>query len=199
MLINPHGVLPVLPGTHLLTESLSLVGAVFDDPKQEGRTWRIESLFAPVSGRALGGIRARVVDNKGFLSFVNQRDLELLLDLASPGDWCPWSRSEYPGMNAEEEGWFGICCDAQDLRDQLQEYELFLRGHYHNYTQLPAGFEYTRRIHKDYGKTVDELLLFLWDADPATGQGPDGRLETIERRWSSVEERRVVWDMEPCT
>ena len=200
MLINPHGQLPILPGTHLLTESFSLVGTVFEDPKQDGRTWSIERLFAPLRGRALGGIRARVVDNKGFMSFVNQRDLELLLDLAKPGDWCHWDRSVYPGLNDEEDGWFGICCDEYDRRDQLQEYELFLRSYYSDqYTQLPAGFEYTRRIHKDYGKTVEELLLFLWDLDPSTGLGPDGRLETIERRWSSVEERSVIWELEPCT
>jgi hypothetical protein len=202
VLLDPNGPLPILPGTRLLTESFSLVGVEFEDPKQDGRVWRIERLFAPIRGRALGGVRARVVDNKGFTSFVNQRDLELLLDVATPGSWCHWSGTYYPGLNDDKDGWYGLCCDAEDLRDQLQEYELWLRDYFsstYQYTQLPSNLEYTRRVHVEDGKDVEELLLFLWDQDPETGLGPDGRYETIDRRWRSVEERRVVWDRVPVT
>ncbi len=201
MLINPNGPLPVLPGTRLITEPLSLVGVEFDDPREDDRTWRIERLFAPIKGRALGGIRARVTDNKGFISFVNQRDLELLLDLATPGGWCQWNDSVYPGLNDEQDGWYGLCCDTEDLRDQLQEYELYLRDYYkaeHSLDYVPDNLEYTRRVHTESGRDVEELLLFLWDRDPETGMGPDGRLETIDRRWKSVEERRMRWDRVPC-
>ena len=201
MLINPNGPLPILPGTRLLTESFSIVGVEFEDPKESSRTWRIERLYAPIKGRALGGIRAQLIDNKGFVSFVNQRDLELLLDIATPGAWCHWANTYYPGLNDPEDGWFGICCDAQDRNDQLQSYEMFLREYYaanYQYNSIPSNIEYTRRIHVDEGQDVEELMLFLWDQDPRTGCGPDGRIETIERRWSSVEERRVRWDRVLC-
>jgi hypothetical protein len=78
---------------------------------------------------------------------------------------------------------------------------MFLRSYYldnYQYSYIPSNLEYTRRIHADEGRDVEELLLFLWDQDPRTGYGPDGRIETIERRWSSVEERRMKWDLVIC-
>ena len=53
MLIDPNSRLPILPGTRLLTETFSLVGVEFEDPKVDGKTWRIERLFSPIPGRAL--------------------------------------------------------------------------------------------------------------------------------------------------
>ena len=125
MLINPCTPLPVMPGTRILAEPLGLVGVPVEDPRQHGRTWTITNLFAPIHGRALGGIRAKLLDYKGFISFINQRDLELLLDVARPGEWCPWLNTEYPGVNSSEEGWFGICCDVEDMLDERQEYNCY--------------------------------------------------------------------------
>lgn len=191
MLVNPYASLPVMPGTHILSETLGLVGVLVEDPRQRGRTWTITNLFAPTRGRALGGIRAKLLDNKGFVSFINQRDLELLLDIASPGDWCPWLEEEYPGVNDFVEGWFGICCDTADLLDELHEYELLLRQQWGGC--IPDGVERTRRVHSEDKVEWEELLMFLWDKDPATNYGPDGRLETLQQRWSQVEKRGIIW------
>lgn len=190
MLVNPTSLSPV-PGTNILNEMFGLAGVLIEDPRQRGRTWTVARLFSPVRGRALGGMRAKLVDDKDFVSFINQRDLELLLDIAQPGDWCPWTGTEYPGVNCPDEGWFGICCDDVDLKDELHEYELLLRPQYGGI--IPSGLERTRRLHLDYDVECEELLLFLWDKDPDTNYGPDGRLETLQRRWSRVERRRTSW------
>ena len=195
MLVNPFGALPVLPGTRILSESFGLDGVRFDDPQQRGRVWFVYRLFAPIAGRALGGVRAKLVDNKGVITFVNQRDLELLLELAKPGEWCHWANCAYPGLNDELDGWYGLCCDAEDLRDDLHEHELILRQQYQSYGYLPSGLEYTRNVHMDKKYDVQEGLVFLWDKDTETNYGPDGRLETIERRWRSVERRQLQWEM----
>jgi len=196
MLVNPYSTpLDVVPGTRVLQEQLGLTGAVFDDPKHPDRYWQVVTAYAPLPGRALGGIRARVIDNKQFSSFVNQRDLELLLDIASPGGWCPWANELYPGINDEVEGWFGLCADKEDLVDDLFERELHLR------VQHPGGIlqpqEMRRLIHLSPRNDVEYLDLLLWDADPTTGLGPDPRLETVERRWAPAERTQLIWDRLP--
>jgi hypothetical protein len=174
----------------MLTESFGLVGVLLEDPRRAGRTWTITNLFAPV-GRALSGIRAKLVDGKGFVSFVNQRDLELLLEIARPGQWCPWTESRYPGVNDFDEGWFGICCDAEDLLDDLYEREVLLRQQCSGI--IPDGMELTRRIHFEDQNDQEELLQLLWDRDPDTNYAPDPRMETLRRRWVQVERRRLLW------
>lgn len=193
MIVDPYGQLPILPGTRLLTTDFGLGGQQFDDPKEKNRVWTIWRLFCPIATRAIGGIRAKVVDNKGFISFMNQRDLELMLGYAKPGDWCKWARSHYPGVNDDVDGWYGLFCDEDDLRDDLHEFELVSRNQYAQYGYLPSGIEYKRDVHLDLEKDRTELFTFLWDRDPATGVGPDGRLETLERRWAVVERRNVNW------
>ena len=190
MLLNPMQGVPVLLGTRILTETFGLVGVVIDDPRLAGRAWTITNLFAPI-GRALNGIRAKVVDDKGFVSFVNQRDLELLLEIARPGQWCPWTDTLYPGVNDFADGWFGICCDDDDLLDDLHERELLLRQQYSGI--IPDGVELTRRIHFDDSNDQEELLQLLWDRDPDTNYAPDPRMETLRRRWVQVERRQLLW------
>jgi hypothetical protein len=182
---------PTLRGTRIVTETFGLAGFQLEDPRQQGRLWTIQYLFAPIPGRALCGIRAQLLDQQGFVSFVNQRDLELLLDLAKPGGWCHWADQEYPGVNCYDEGWYGICADTVDLEDDLQLREMNLRQQYGGV--IPNNVELERKVHLDDGRDYEELLLFLWDKDPDTGYGPDGRIETINRRWSEVERTKVTW------
>lgn len=191
MLMNPHQPIPTLPGTRILSETFGLVGVQIEDPRQDERLWTITALLAPIRRRAVGGIRAKLLDEQGFVSFINQRDLELLLNLAVPGSWCSWLGKEYPGVNCPEEGWFGICSDEVDLEDDLQERELILRHQYGGV--LPSNIELERRIHLEDGRDFEELLLLLWDKDPDTGFCPDARLETIRRRWAQVERSKVTW------
>lgn len=192
MLLNPsRQPLPVWPGTRVLSQSFGLVGVAFEDPHQSERCWTITTIFAPIPGRALGGIRAKLVDQQGFITFLNQRDLELLLDLAKPGAWCEWLGGSYPGVTCYDEGWFGFCVDSIDLEDDLQERELLLRQQYSG--TLPSNIELSRLVHAEHQHDYEELLLLLWDKDVDTGYSPDPRIETIGRRWVQVERNNVQW------
>lgn len=189
MLINPYQVrLPTYPGTRLLQETFGLTGYQVLDDKDPERTWVLQALYEPLPERMVGGIRAKLYDQKGFVTFCNQRDLEVLLGIASPGTRCRWLGKDYAAPG--DRNWFGLCTDSDDLVDDLFERELWLRQ-----TQplLPSNLELTRRVHMDEGYDVEELDLLLWDADPDTGYGPDPRFETIERRWRRVSRDRVVW------
>lgn len=193
-LVNPYAErdrVTTVQGTRILQTDLGILGAEIYDPVEPTRRWFVENLYAPMPGRVLGGIRAKVIDTKGFLSFINQRDLEVSIGLSTPGDWCGWAAQDYP--SPEDPEWIGICADEEDLLDDLQERELVFRG------QVPGGILYppisfTRRVHLEANNDYEEIYMLLWDMDPETGFGPDLRLETIERRWSRVERRRVRWD-----
>ncbi len=194
MLVNPYAEkirVATYGGTRMIQEDLGVIGAEVWDPKEPLRKWFVQSLYAPLPGRMLGGIRAKLEDEKGFVSFLNQRDLEVSLGLARPGQWCSWAGHEY--VDPEDRDWFGICADEDDLLDDLQEREFFHRA------ACPGGvlyppLEIQRRVHVDTKSDFEELYMLLWDADPDTRMGPDLRLETIESRWSRVEKVRVVWD-----
>lgn len=193
MLLNPyrdqHLVRPIL-GTRLLEDTLGVVGAEVDDPKEPRRRWRIQSTFTPLRGRVLGGIRTKLVDRKGFVTFCNQRDLEVLLGLEAPGNWCTWAGHKYVGPDDRE--WIGFCSDEDDLLDDLQERELNLRGSTPGGVLVPP-LEVTRRVHLDQNYDVEDLFVFVWDFDPETGFFPDPRFETIEKRWSRAQREKVRW------
>lgn len=197
MLLNPYtSTLETLPGSRMLVEGLGLIGASFPDEKKEGRVWTVTNLFAPIRGRALGGIRAKLQDQKGFIAFCNQRDLELLLGLAKPGNICPWTDSEYPEIGSRE--FYGMCIDIEDLEDDLFERELQLRSlmasspEYPNV--IPYGYQLTRRIHLNDKEDTEEVDMMLYDCDPKTGLGPDTRFETLMSRWTSVGRSRLLWE-----
>lgn len=190
MLFNPFTTtLATLPGSRMLQETLGLMGAAIPDPLSTERLWRITNLYAPLRGRMLGGIRAKLEDQKGFITFCNQRDLELLLGVAQPGQWCPWTDEDYPEFHAAE--FYGLCADGEDLRDDLFERELQLRVQEPGV--LPHGFQLTRRIHLSTGNDFEEVDMMLYDCDPETGYGPDPRLSTLLRRWTRVSRDRMTW------
>jgi len=194
MLLNPytdqHRVRPI-PGTRLLEDMIGLVGEEVRDPKEPYKRWRIQSTFAPLRGRVLGGIRVKLIDQKGFITFCNQRDLEVVLGLEAPGNWCVWAGHKY--VDPEDRSWIGFCADEDDLLDDLQERELNLRGTTPGGV-LTAPLELQRRIHIEEKVDVEELFIFVWDFDPDTGFFPDMRLETIEKRWSRVQREKVRWN-----
>jgi hypothetical protein len=128
------------------------------------------------------------MDNKGFITFCNQRDLEILLGLGQPGELCYWTHQKYPEIG--EDDWYGFCVDDEDLMDDLHERELRLRQQFPGI--LPDGLEIIRRIHDD-GADAEELYVLLWDMDRVTGFGPDTRLETVRARWARVERNPVQW------
>lgn len=190
MLVNPYqDHLEAVQGTRMLHDSLGVTGFQIEDPVTPGRVWTVQSLYLPISGRALGGIRAKLVDNKDFITFCNQRDLEVLLDLAKPGDWCAWAGQDYVGPGDRE--WFGLCADTEDLLDDLYERELMLRSEF--FMILPEGLQLTRRVHMGPGSDSEELQILVRDVDLETGMCPDVRIETLVRRWSMAERMPLAW------
>lgn len=192
-IINPFSDrLTVVPGTRILQDSFGLVGCSFEDPREPERVWVVVGAYAPIASRAVSGIRARVLDQKGFVSFCNQRDLEVLLGLTKGGQYCPWMGCSYSYVNDEADGWIGLCVDEVDLLDDLFERELVLREQ-HAWGVL-TGSEVLRRVHRSRDNDVSRRDILMWDADPITGLGPDPSLANIQYRWRRVEEEKVKWN-----
>ena len=192
MIVNAYTTrLPVIPGSRILETTLGLIGVQIPDSVHPQRVWRIHGLYAPLPGRALGGVRAKLVDNRSFTTFCNQRDLEVLLNLARPGQYCGWGECEYVAPDDNE--WFGLCADDDDLLDDLFERELLLRS------EMPDGilrpeFNIERRVHLSKNQDVNDVFVLLQDMDPETGTFPDPRFETLERRWVRAERTRTRWE-----
>jgi hypothetical protein len=173
----------------MLITDLGLTGTEIVDPRNSRRRWTVDSLYGPVYGRRLGGIRLKLVDQKGFTTFCNQRDFEVLIKLAEPGDWCQWMGEPY--VDPKEEGWCGFCMDLTDLEDDLYERELALRSEHQSI--LPDGLDALRRVHVDYLRDAEDMWVLLWDRAPETGRGPDTRLETIYSRWTCASRDWLEW------
>ena len=196
MLIHPFkDKLAVIPGTRLLEDPLGLSGAYVMDPMEPNRHWYIQWLLAPISGRVLSGIRAKLIDMKGFITFCNQRDLEVMMGHAKPGDYCQWTGKNYVAPYSKD--WYGLCCDEDDLQDDLFERECQIREQYTGYPWLPAGLSLTRRLHLEAGRDVEEVQTLLWDMNPDTKQYPDPHLSTVRRRWALVERTKLIWERLP--
>lgn len=188
MLVHPyHSHLPVHDGTRLIDASLDVIGVTVVDPRVPTRAWSVQTLFAPITRRMIGGVRARLVDAYGFVSFVNQRDLEVLLGLGVAGQLCPWTGGKYIGVG--ERDWCGLFLDDDDLLDDLQLRELELRMQ--SIEQglgpvLPEGLSMTRLIHVDEGADLEEVHTLNWDLGYSD-------LEHLRLRWSRTTRRRVAW------
>jgi len=192
MIVNPYAErqrVITYGGTRMIQETFGLVGAQIQDLKNPQRVWTLQGFYAPCR-RGLGGLRAKFLDQKNFTTFLNQRDLEVLIGMVEPGSYCEWSNKEYP---APYEGdWYGFMMDEDDLLDDLYTREMFLRAQ--SFTGILMAGDITRRVHLEDGVDVEELQALLWDTDPETGLTPDTRLETVNRRWSRVERIRARWD-----
>jgi hypothetical protein len=196
MIVNPSKQkLEAFEGTHLLQNDFGLTGAVLYDPEEPGRTWRISALYLPLN-RHLGGIRAKCQDSKGFVSFINQRDLELLLGLGKPGQWCGWLGDEYPELGRGK--WTGFCMDSEDIADDLYDKELVIRGEVFECTgqqlAIPEGTEVEQWIHYNVNNDAVRRCFLRWDMDSQTGLSPDPRLETLMNRWVPYEVEKVRWE-----
>lgn len=178
----------------MLEETFGLIGVKVNDPLKPERVWVLDGVYAPIRGRAVGGIRAHAVDQKGFAAFINQRDLEVLIGIGQPGKYCRWLGEDYVDP-LEGDRWFGFMLDDDDLLDDLYAREQEIRMVQEEVTGaalLPEGLELTRRLHLSLGVDCEELLLFLgehWFVDGL----PDMRLKTAEFRWKRVERTAVEW------
>ena len=192
MLVNPYLHPPqAIPGTRLLVTTLGIVGTRIPDPYNIRRSWEVQSVFSPLEGRALGGVRTKLVDQKGFVTFCNQRDLEVLLGIAAPDTFCSWAEVDYAGP--EDSDWYGFCADEEDLVDDLFEREMFLR------VQEPSGIltiglELHRRVHLGKNMDVEESLFMRGDYNLETGACPDTDFNTLENRWTRIERNAIRWE-----
>jgi hypothetical protein len=169
--------LETVPGTRLLVDHFDLVGRLVLDPTEPRRDWRIHGFYAPLGARAIGGIRARLVDQKGFVSFLNQRDLEVLLGLGQPGARCGWLGRSY--VAPDHPDWIGPCADDEDLADDLVERSLTLHA---QHLILVPPMDLPRRIHEGPRDDHEELqVLVAGDGAPV--------------RWARAERRRVRWEL----
>jgi hypothetical protein len=183
MLLNPYHVtsLQVVPGTRMLQEHLGLAGYQLIDTDDYNRVWTVQGLYTPV-GRKLGGVRIKLVDNKGFITFCNQRDFEVLIGMARPGDWCLWANQEYAGLGQDE--WFGFCMDTLDLCDDFHERELELLGEYnHGGVADWCSVNIERRLHLEKRSDVEDY--WIPSLSPTEG--------SIYNKWIRVHRNRVEW------
>lgn len=203
MLINVYRERPVaIPGTRVLNRALGIEGYQFVDPFDAKRVWKTERVYMPVPGRAIGGIRVKLRDQKGFITFCNQRDLEVLLNVAQPGELCGWLDDEYVGPT--DAAWLGLACDDEDLQDDLYERECllrqqledeYMRGENPNYCGvITANDQLARRVHVEKHYDVEDLFVLIADYNYDTGQAPDVSFEGVGRRWMLAERKRVRWE-----
>jgi len=190
---NKHLMVPYV-GTHILPQDFGLIGTVIPDLHTFGRNWCVQAVYAPFEERALSGLRTKLVDEKNFVTFINQMDLEVLIGIGRPGTKCKWSGRTY--NDPTDRDFYGMCCDEDDLLDDLYDRELLLRA------ESPTGMldqntEMVRRVHREAKVDIEEYYLLLWDADPETGISPDIRMTTVEKRWVCVERSRARWEDVP--
>ena len=191
MLVNPYRQqLSVFSGTRLLAETFDLIGTRIPDEHNPLRVWEVQALYAPIPGRSLGGVRARLTDQKEFVTFCNQRDLEVILGMGRPGTYCAWAGEDYVGPG--DPNWFGFCADDDDLIDDLHERETFLRAQVGGV--LVGNLSIERRVYLERGGDYEENYVLLYDYDLETGVVPDPRIETIHRRWIRSERVRIRWE-----
>lgn len=180
--------LEIIPGTRLLALPFGWIGKTFQDPLRGDRVWTVVNELR----RENDAVRLRVIDQRGFVSFIRQVDFDLLRGTAKPGNFDPWTMKELPEIGDYRNGWEGLTVEEEDLEDDLHIRELELRSQVGWDTVLPS-LELSRFLHTTAEKDEEFLELLLWDADPETGLGPDMRLETLGKRWSRIQRERVQW------
>lgn len=184
MIVNPFtekGRLATFRGTRILREDFNLLDHIIKDVRRPYREWTIVGVYSPLTCRAVEGIRVKVVDESGVITFVEQMDLEVLMGLAHKGDMCAWSGKRYlgPGDNA----FAGLVCDEDDLLDDLMDTENVIRM---STPVIPDRATIHRKLHLEFGHEVEETWMMLGDSDKETGMSPDLRMETLERRWKRI-------------
>jgi len=194
MIVNPStaGSLSIISG-RMLAETFGLIGETIKDAGNPRRLWSITGFYAPLN-MAISGIRARLQDQKDFIAFVNQRDLEVLLGIGIPGEYCAWLGEDY--VSTFDRSWLGICTDTEDLEDDLFGREAELRNLQTEITGsplLPTGLEITRRVCLNENTDCEELHYLRGDFNNETGTYPDLRFQTLTERWIRVERRSMVW------
>lgn len=173
-------------GTRILRNDFNLLDQAVTDPFVHTREWRIVGVYAPLSCRAVNGIRVKLFDNKRTITFVEQMDLEVLMGLARKGDMCPWSGRRYSGPG--ERDFVGLACDDDDLLDDLMDSENIIRQ---TTMVIPEGTSLQRSVYLEFGSEWEESWVMVRDMDPQTGASPDLQFATIERRWKRISRSKI--------
>ena len=156
MIINPFREKPDRFGnTRLVTADLGLAGKKVRDPRTS-RVFVLSHIFGPVNSLAIQGIRVRGQDKNGIVSFINQRDLEVLLGLGVPGRTCRWFGRDY--VDPSEPEWIGFAMEPEDSQDDLLIQEMQLVE-----TKGPPkqGDQLIRDLHCSETKDIREEWLYF--------------------------------------
>lgn len=198
MIVHPYKEreqLVTLQGS-LLDGDFGLIGVQVRDTEVPKRVWTIQGFYSPIWGRKISGIRAKVRDQYGFVSFINQRDLEVLLGEGIPGDHCSWLGEEYVSP-FDEHQWIGFAMDDDDLRDDLYDREMQTRLDWLDIcgeVRPLAEVEIERSIYTGPKQNRQEVLYLFRDDDPETGETPDTKLSTVQRRWTRISITALRWE-----
>jgi hypothetical protein len=184
MMINPfNDGIRTIEGTPFVQElALSDFIGMRVHSENPKRVWVIQGFLLPSRKRAIQGIRAQVRDQKGFVTFCNQRDLEVLLGLGLPGNMCHWLGRRYAAPGDED--WIGFHSAEDDLWDDLYERELCVRC---DYPTIPEGTTVNRYVHLERGIDVEETWVCI--------KNNSTRYETVYHRWVRVERVRATWEL----
>lgn len=120
----------------------------FPDPRNPDRIWVVTGAFWKIQVSQIPGLRIEIRDQKDFISLINQRDAEVLLGLARPGEVSSWLGERYiaPLMP----GWVGPGVDAEGFKDLLYDMECAERHSALRRTgsaSLRSGMVATLRVH----------------------------------------------------
>lgn len=180
--------------SRLLTDHLGVVDMTLRDPITPNRTWTVQGVYLPVK-REMGGIRLRLTDSKNFVTYLNQRDAEVLLDFATFGSVCSWSSTRY--LSPSDASFWGLCMSPEEQRDELYAQEVLLRMALQRKGQDPIlanNTEIDVRMHIAPRQDVRKVFRFLGDFNPETRDSPDVTFERIDRRWVEVGTYNCSWE-----
>lgn len=184
MIVNPfteRDRLSTFKGTRILRNDFNLLDHTIEDARRPTREWTIVGVYAPLTCRAVEGIRVKVVDQSGVITFIEQMDLEVLLGLARSGAMCVWSGKRYAGPG--DSSFVGLVCDEDDQLDDLMDTENVIRR---SVAIIPNRTTIHRKLQLEFGHEVEETWMMMGDSDVESGMSPDLRMETIERRWKRI-------------
>lgn len=190
----------------MLSHLHDTINVKFEYPENTGRIWETRCIFNPIPQRMIAGYRWMCVDQFGFISYVEQRDFEMLLGIGKPGDKIPWN-PRYKYVEYSDPEFCGLQLDDDDIDEIIYMYEEGLRQQSSN--GLLNGF-----VQWNDGPQVADLFLQLMTSENANYMYhfsfltdsmreiiepnsqikqyvPNWRVGNVRSRWAKVEALRI--------